>query len=191
MRNLTRIATTILLSAALMCSCSKPEDGKDGATGATGPAGPAGQTGPAGPQGPQGIEGNAGVKMYTFGSRTFSRYTDYAFPVPYEEASKSFIYSYFRPYGTEAWIYAPGIYSPYYEVRSSINDRRIAITLINFDGSTYTTSVTWAEFRIIVVPIPAENIIEVAGAGSSSSKGAAPDYSNYAEVAAYYGLPTE
>jgi hypothetical protein len=46
----------------------------------------------------------------------------------------------------------------------------------------YPTKVTWYGFKILVVPIPAANITEVKGAP-------AVDYSNYAEVAKYYGLP--
>ena len=190
MRNLTQIATAILLSAALMCACSKPNDGKDGAKGDKGETG---ATGATGPQGPQGIEGNAGVMMYTFGSRTFTTDTRYEFPVSFEEASNSVIYAYFRPNGTVAWVTAPGTHGSlyviecFYEAKTSTMEA--CITLHEYDGTLYPTAVTWAEFRIIVVPIPEDNIIEMASAGGSSSKGAALDYSNYKEVAEYYGLP--
>ena len=64
------------------------------------------------------------------------------------------------------------------------------ISLYRPNGSVYTTPVTWAAFRIIVVPIPANNITPLAATLSAGSKSATLDYSNYNEVAKYYGLPT-
>jgi hypothetical protein len=47
-------------------------------------------------------------------------------------------------------------------------------------GKSYGKIVAWSKFKLIVVPIPAANII---------ARSIAPvDYSNYKEVARYYGL---
>ena len=204
MKIILKTATTILLSVALICSCSKPDDGKDGATGPTGAQGPAGATGATGAtgaqgnQGPQGIAGNAGVTMYTYGSRTFTTNTIYEFPVHYNDVSNSLIYAYFRPAADNTWYPAPGLFAIIYEVscfyapKGSLETgiTQAFIYLHKLDRTPYTTPVTWAAFRIIVVPIPADNITTLAGTLGAGSKSAALDYSNYNEVAKYYGLPT-
>ena len=195
MKTILKTATTILLSVALMCACSKPDDGKDGAKGDKGDKGEQGATGA---QGPQGTPGNANVMMYTYGSKTITTSTTYEFPITFEEASNSQIYAYFISQGATAWRPAPGRLSIFYEVQCTYASKGdpqtgsmyASIFLHNFDGTFYNTPVTWDAFRIIVVPIPADNIIEVAGTLGAGSKGAALDYNNYEEVAAYYGLPT-
>ena len=136
--------------------------------------------------------------MYTYGSRTFTQFTYYDFPVPYADAQKCLIYAYYKTsLSGDSWYSVPGLMdAAYYETYSWIysngTSTRIRIVLRKAsDRTAYTTAETWTAFKIIVVPIPAENITELASAGGSSSKGSAPDYSNYAEVAEYYGLPTE
>ena len=184
MKKIITFGTMMLLIASLTLQCSKPKDGIDGKNGKDG------TNGAPGAQGPQGTPGNAGVMMYTYGERTFPTFQNYIFPVTLAEASKSLIYAYFQPSELGAWFCAPGRCDTYYEVTTSINDERIAVRLINITtGADYNTPVTWSGFRIIVVPIPDSNITTLATAPATASKGAAVDYSNYAEVAKYYGLP--
>jgi len=201
MKKIIQFSTMALICAAILFSCSKPEDGKDGAQGPAGPAGPAGTngtngaTGPAGPAGPVGPvgpigeAGNAGVIMYTYGSRTFDRSTTYSsIPLTREEAGKSLFYAYYTTSPTAGyWFTVPSINNASgYQIVSAFtldddDNWMCEITLYNFPaGGLYTPDVTWAAFRVIVVPIPDANIF---------AKSAAPDYSNYAEVAKYYGLP--
>ena len=206
MKNLTQIATTILLSAALMCACSKPNDGKDGAKGETGAAGAKGDKGDQGiqgeqgipgPQGIEGIAGNAGVMMYTFPSRTITGgRTEYSIPLGSAVTLNSLIYTYF--YSGGSWYSAPGLgdgappayqVKVWYEYMSSTT--RVNVDLYTLSGTLYTTSKTFNSFKVIVVPIPEGNRTQLASTGGSSSKGAGLDYSNYKEVAEYYGLPAE
>ena len=102
MKKIIRFSTMALICAAILFSCTKPEDGKDGAQGPAGPAGPAGTngtngaTGATGAQGPVGEAGNAGVMMYTWGERSFTTYTAYyEIPITKEEAGKSLFYAYY------------------------------------------------------------------------------------------------
>ena len=178
--------------------------GPQGATGATGPAGPqgpagaTGATGATGPQGPAGVAGNANVTMYHYGSRTFSYTTTYDFPVNTANVDKSLIYAYFQQSINGAWQHAQGMgYDSFYEITVYIDcgspNSGYRVQLKNVGATTnYTTNVTWHNFRIIVVP--ASNIITLTGvSGTSASKSAVPpiDFSNYAAVAEYYGLPVD
>ena len=197
MKNLTQIATTILLSAALMCACSKPNDGKDGAKGETGAAGAKGDKGDQGIQGeqgipgPQGIEGNAGVMMYKWGERVVTGDAQYLIPILYEEIENYLINAYACIFGS--WIPIPaaamGGFSIDYALFKYSNITCLSVYLTKPNGSDeYDSPVTFDAFRIIVVPIPEENITEYAGAGGTGSKGAALDYSNYKEVTEDYGI---
>jgi hypothetical protein len=212
-RNFFRTAAMVLLCIATVCSCGKDgadgKDGKDGAQGAQGPAGPAGQNGadgqdgtdgqdgatgpqgPAGPQGPQGIAGNAGVMMYQWGSRTFTTFTSYhSIPLTREAARKSLIYAYYANWSSlSAWYPVPGVSTPStYQVINYLEEDDYenwvcGIMLHNYPaGGNYVTPVTWYGFRVIIVPIPNGNITQMSVKPSI-------DYGNYAEVAAYYGLP--
>ena len=191
MKNLTRITTAILLSAALMCACSK--EGEKGDKGDKGETGAAGAKGDKGDQGIQGIAGNAGVMMYTFGSQTFTAVANYIFPVAIEDVGKNLIYAYYGSSIANRWNPVPGMDGMsfllnYFLERETATSTAMRIERYRYPaGGFATTSITWPEFRIIVVPIPAGNIISAGTA--AAAKGAAPDYSNYAEVAEYYGLP--
>ena len=185
-KNLLKVATTMLLCVAMLMACT-PEDGPKGEKGDKGDKGEQGQTGPvgpAGPQGPQGIPGNAGVMMYTYGTRTFSQTTTYEFPVNSTDLRNSLVYAYFNTTGS--WQYAQGIgYNAQYEIQVYLDggtpNSGYRVLLRNVGATTmYTANVTWQAFRIIVVPIPAANII---------TRSAAVDFNNYSEVAEYFGLP--
>ena len=181
---LNYLVIAALVVAAALNSCGKPEDGKDGAQG------PAGETGPAGPAGPQGIAGNSGVMMYTWGTNTFTTSTSYQ--LPSTVTLNSLFYAYYLPYIPSSigipWYAIPGR-AQNYDIEGGISRNlptqpfSYRIHLYNIAATTdYTTAVQWDNFRVIVVPIESGNIVPM-------SVKPAIDYSNYAEVAAYYGLP--
>jgi len=181
MKKIIQLSTMALICAAILFSCTKPEDG------AQGPAGPAG---PKGETGATGATGNAGVMMYSYGEREFTYATYYYYPATLD-IDKYLVYAYYQTLSSPGWFFAQGLnISPRYEVVCYIYNYSFGISLRNVpeNGSYYPNTVTWEGFRIVVVPIPDANITTVAGA-ATASKGAAPDYSNYAEVAKYYGLP--
>jgi len=185
------VVIAALAVAAALNSCGKPEDGKDGAPGETGPAGP------AGPAGPQGVAGNAGVMMYLYGTKTITTgSTSYAIPITKAVADNSLIYAYYCSEYTISgttytmWYPVPNVNTSYetqgsimYTSSSDVVNYNIYL-YSNGTSTLYTTSVTWVRFKIIVVPIPAGNITQM-----SADKKSGPDFSNYAEVMAYYGLP--
>ena len=201
MKAILKTATAIVLSVALMCACSKPNDGKDGAAGpagAQGPAGATGATGATGAQGEQGIPGNSGAVMYNFTSTTTTTgRTSYTIPLGSAVTLNSLIYSYFNIGGT--WYPAPGLgagLNPSYQVKVYYSyypsTTTAYVDLYNVAGTAlYATSTTIAGFKVVVVPIPADNITIVAGTLTTASKSTAINYNNYEEVAAYYGLPTQ
>ena len=184
MKKIIQLSTMALICAALLFSCTKPKDGIDGKNGKDGTDGAKGE------QGPQGTPGNAGVMMYTYGSRVINYGTYYNYPATLD-IDKYLIYAYYKPYSGDPWRFAPGFNtSPLYQVVCYIYSTRLAVDLRNVpeNGSAYSTPTTWLGFRIVVVPIPDANITTLATAPASASKGAL-DYSNYAAVAKYYGLP--
>ena len=139
-----------------------------------------------GPAGPQGIPGNDGAMMYVYGSRKFTILTTYVFPVPIADVYKSITYAYFRR--GSYYMPVPGNYHDNsYTVSSFLAFETTTSTGLNINLTTgtsapYDTEVTWDEFRIILVPIPAGNITQMSVKPSIY-------YGNYAEVAAYYGFP--
>lgn len=177
----------MLLCMAMLCACSK--EGPEGKQGAKGDRGEQGDKGEQGLQGPQGISGNAGVMMYTYGSRTIKQETSYNFPITSEEVANSLIYAYFQLSGGNAWYPVPCTVGYFYDVKNflwlyteGVCDFHIILYTAN-SNTVYPTAVTWSAFRIIVVPIPAENIVGIEESVS------ALDLSNYSAVAGYYGLP--
>jgi hypothetical protein len=164
-----------------MCACKKE-----------GPEGKQGAKGDKGEQGIQGIPGNAGAKMYVYGEKTTTTARfQYTIPIPFDEIKNCLIHAYFLDGGSTIWMPVPGTnnmmsfltlcgLSRAFE--DTETDYIVVLSKISDASQAYYTSTTFKAFRIIVVPIPEANITEV--------KGAAPvDYSNYAEVAKYYGLP--
>jgi hypothetical protein len=127
--------------------------------------------------------------MFTYDSKTFTGWTEYEIPdIDEETLSNSLIYAYYKPENNNFyWAPVTGIgWYGKYNIESWITFLEdyyaYSVSLYNPGTITaYPTSVTWYGFKIIIVPIPADNITEV--------KGAPVDFSNYAEVAAYYGLP--
>ena len=155
-----------------------------GDDGAEGPAGPAGATGP---QGVQGVPGNNDAKMYTYGSKTFTSAAGYVIPnITPTQVQNSFIYAFYSNNGI-SWFPAPGIGDgASFEVRTYLSpgteDCSFMVGLYTFSGGSYANQVTWAGFRIIVMPIPSGNITAL-----SREQPVNPD--NYDEVMEYYGFP--
>ena len=196
-KQLLQTATTMLLCMALMMSACVKEGpagergakGEQGERGATGAQGAQGERGERGERGEQGIPGNAGVMMYVYGERTFTGVTEYSLPLTAEEIENSLIYAYYRQTIYDTWMFANGIgYGAVYEIQSSIyyneDDESYMFNVFLHKypgGGYYVNEITWQAFKIIVVPIPEGNII---------TRSAAPaiDFSNYSEVAAYYGF---
>jgi len=182
MKKIIQLSTMALICAAILFSCTKPKDGIDGKNGTDGAPGA---------QGPQGTPGNAGVMMYTYGTKTFTSAAYYYYPATLD-IDKYLIYAYYQTSAsTTGWFFAQGLnINPLYEIVSYIYNYSFAVSLRNVpeNGSYYPNAVTWLGFRIVVVPIPDANITTLATAPASASKGAL-DYSNYAAVAKYYGLP--
>ena len=186
-----KAATMLLLCFALaMCSGDDGKDGKDGKDGAQGPAGP------EGPEGPQGVAGNEGVIMYTYGSATITTGM-WAYLIPdimFTDADKYLINGYyFITVGTSSsWIPVPGpghnlLYTVQYLLTANLTNGKCMFgvgLLQNGTAIPYTTPTTFEKFRIITVPIPAGNIKP-----QSVRSNPPVDFSNYSEVAAYYGLP--
>ena len=177
-----KTATTMLLCVAMLCACTKE--------GPEGQKGKQGDKGEQGPTGPQGIPGNAGVMMYVWeGPITFSG--DYIFDISFlteEQIRNSTFYAfYFNDYPESFPIPGKGwnpIIGEWYDTSYHINLEESYIDVWLFEVGTktyYSKNVTWEEFRLIVVPIPSGNII--------TRSAPAIDFSNYSEVAAYYGLP--
>jgi len=188
---LNYLVIAALAVAAALNSC-QPEDGKDGAQGPEGPQGERGvqgDRGPAGPEGLEGVAGNAGVMMYIYGSRTIpalTGYLTYSFPVAREVLEKSLVYAYYCVTGSVVWDPVPSMQG-LYQVNGSVtygtpNSTFAVYVQKQGTATAYGTAVTWNGFKIIVVPIPEGNIVQL-------SVKPTIDYSNYAEVAAYYGLP--
>jgi len=206
-RNLRRVAAGVAcLAATMMFSCAKDgvdgkngTDGKDGINGINGTDGRDGTDGingtdgKDGEQGPQGIPGNNGAMMYVWGRRTFTSDTTYLFgPLNPDEVKNSLYYAYYvTNQSFSAWWPVPGVNSDiHYQVAGvlalqDIENWGYPVRLYNFPaGGVYTTPVTWHAFRVIVVPIPDSNIYQ-----KSAGSVYPVDWSNYTEVAAYFGFP--
>ena len=176
---LVKTASIFLVCIAMMgaCKCRVCEDGIDGVDGA---------------QGAQGIPGNADTKMYTYGSKTsvLSIYINsdlgyadnsitYTIPLSVKTLENSHVYAYYQIIDSQDW---------YLVVSNAMFNLVTYISGSDYIVSFFTeewvlqTPVVLSAFKIIVVPIPDENITEVKNAVSI-------DFGNYSEVAAYYGLP--
>ena len=182
MKKILLFAMALSLSL-ITFSCS----GDDGPAGPAGPAGATGAAGPAGPTGVQGIAGNAGAKMYTYGSRTFTRVENYTIPdITPEEVANSHISAFH--YRNGYWLPVPGIGNgAFYQVDAFLSPGPTSCTfrifLYNFDGTDYTTQTNWEAFRIIVMPIPSDNITVLAGNLNPIN------WSDYNAVAKHFNLP--
>ena len=168
---LVKTAGILLMCVAMMCACKCKvcEDGEDGVQGAPGA---------------QGIPGNAEVKMYTYGSKTsiYDRPNNtltYAIPLTAAALEKSHVYAYYKMVDSNDWF--PVVSNAIFNLLTHISGTNYIVSFYNADGGALPDPVTFSAFKIIVVPIPDENITEVKSAVSI-------DFGNYSEVAAYYGL---
>ncbi len=177
-----------LLSMILVFSfsqCSKE--------GPAGPAGPQGEQGQQGDRGPQGVPGNANVLLYNYDSRTFRGVINYELSgISQGRVDSSIILAYYNPVPevTTAWYAVPGMgpsadYQTryfFYRIGTDPSTYRLAIHLEQPDGAgaNYTAEVTWRKMRIFF--IKASDVV------TGGRKSTPPDYSNYHEVCAYFGI---
>jgi len=201
--NLRKVAAIVACLAVCMVfsNCGKDgvdgrdgRDGKDGINGVNGVNGTDGKdgingtNGTNGAQGPQGIPGNAGVMMYVWNDVTFTHDTSFVVPNITSHHDKQFIAYYSDINGTlfpvphPACDWSVAVFSV---IAFDVNTCVYGVMLAHADGTKYLDPITWKSFRVIVVPVPEGNIVEVKSAG----KGYPVDWSNYKEVAAYFGLP--
>ena len=181
---LVKTAAMLFICVAMMGACCQVcKDGE------------CGEDGPQGQQGPQGIPGNAGAKMYIYGSKTSvvsgipgvsydSNTLTYAIPLSAEALGKSEVYAYYKS-ETDEWFPAAGIlmWRNYIKTLSFLSGSNYIVSFFDADEmQPYPESFTFYGFKIIVVPIPDENMVEIKSAVSI-------DFGNYDEVAAYYGFP--
>ena len=147
-----------------------------------------------------GEPGNAEVKMFTYGSKTSvvnmiigqmveSNTITYAIPLSAEVIGRSAVHAYYKTQadvknGVNDWYALAGNYWDIIAVSKLSGTNYIVSFFESSDGSLYPypNTITFGEFKIIVVPVPDENVKEVKSAVSLN-------WDNYSEVAAYYGLP--
>lgn len=166
--------------------------GSNGSTGATGSAGPQGSQGPQGPQGIQGVPGNANVKLFTYGSNTFSFSTSYTIPgLTQADMDKSIVLAYYSISST-LWYPMPGIGSGgFYELRyywdKSVSGGTIFnIRLYNLNGTNYTNSITFTAVKIFI--IQASAVTNLSANKTDLIKLLPFDTKDYNAVSAYYGV---
>lgn len=139
------IFTFFLALSVIIISCGKPENGTNGTDGINGAIGTSG------------TNGNANVKQFTFGTRTFNSLIDYEVSsVTQAELDNSVILCYYKM--GNIWYSAPGIgIGGNFQVRTffdiSTNNLRCSNQLFTLSGSFYSTAVTWANFRVIIIPV--------------------------------------
>jgi len=168
-RSKALVLASVLLLLGSLLSCS----GEDGATG------------------PRGADGNANVVVFEYGTRTTtSGNINYEFPASQGLVDSSLVLAYYNP-STEAataWYPVPGLGSGgAYMTRgmwfqTSIDPSTYwyrAFLLTPSGSATYTSSVTWTKFKIILVP--ASEIIPLASVGLI-------DVNDYRSVRDYFGL---
>ena len=182
---LVKTAGILLMCIAMMgaCKCKVCEDGIDGNDGK---------------DGAQGIPGNAGVRMYTYDSKASilntingqiveSNTLTYAIPLSAEVIGKSAVYAYYKTVEDvkneiNDWYLVAGIIFWNIKTLSKLSGSNYILSFFDDYGAPYHSTLSFGAFKIIVVPVPDENITEVKSAVSI-------DFGNYGEVAAYYGLP--
>lgn len=162
------LASVVLLLASIF-SCA----GEDGSTG------------------PRGRDGNANVVVFEFGTRTTtSGNFNYDFPASQGLVDSSLVLAYYNPSveAPTAWYPIPGLGSGgtymtrgmWFQVTPDPSTYRYRAFLLTPSGSaTYTSSVTWTKFKIILAP--ASEIIPLASIGLL-------DTNDYRAVRDYFGL---
>ncbi|MCX5754297.1 MAG: hypothetical protein NTW97_11785 [Candidatus Krumholzibacteria bacterium] len=166
-----KLFAVILVLSALLFSCS----GKDGATG------------PAGPAGTAGTDGNANVILFQFGSQTSTTgLFSYPFAATASLVDTSIILGYYMESGWPNWYIVPGLgpgadYATRSYWRYNSNNCLYYVQLSTANGtSDYTTSTTFTEFKILIVP--ASTITALTSRGLNlSDYNAVADYLNLSE----------
>ena len=209
MKNLIRITAVVLLamSTITFMSCSKDgEIGPPGSAGSAGPVGPAGPAGPAGsegaqgeegPIGPKGVTGNANVKLYEYGSVTFTSAENFLLTdMPKTQIDSSLVLMYYNPQNEveSAWFAVPGAGSLasyltrnfWYQTKSApSSEYTVALRIFNSDGSSNTTWRTFVKTRIFIAS--ASQILP-GGKGAKTKLSDIIDITDYNAVCDYFDI---
>ena len=119
-----------------------------------------------GPKGDKGEPGNANVKVYEFGSKSFTQSLTIGLPIAYATAEKGAVLAYYQVNsGTTGWIQAPGVgprtgtaYAPLYYVKMALRQARPSTTAelgfylyLSDTNRPYTTQETWEKIKIVFI----------------------------------------
>ena len=122
-----------------------------------GPAGAAGKAGLNGTAGANGSNGNANVKQFTFGPRTFTTNIIYTVPNITQSALDNSVILCYARNGIGTWYSIPGTSQlasftarNFYYINSS--NLLIDVRLLNANGTNYTSTVIFENFRVIIIP---------------------------------------
>ncbi|MBO9703733.1 MAG: hypothetical protein J7604_26240 [Sporocytophaga sp.] len=137
--------------------------------------------------------GNDNVKVYIYGSKTFTGATEYAISdISQIMMDSSLVLAYYNPSSESptTWYPVPGLGSgSLYETRGYVyksvvtpNTYSYTVKLVDsWDNTTsYATPVTFTKFKVFI--IPASTVVKV------QRKGTSPDVSDYDAVKEYYNI---
>lgn len=180
--NLIILKTCFLAACLIFLASCAGEEGEIGPTGPQGPIGPIGQTGATGATGPAGQDGEDGedadVTQYNYPSFTHSgSNVQFTIPETNDVIDESIVLAYAERL-SQFWYPIPGWVITSHEYRGYINSPASGDQTFNMDRISGTGDQEFTAFRIIIIPA-----ITV-----TSGRTAGVDFSNYEEVAAYYGL---
>lgn len=152
--------------------------------------GPRGPRGPAGADGIDGVDGNANVTTILITDQTklawVSNYIqlwyDSVFYIPNSIRTEGLVLVYMNFQGSSLWYPVPGWgLNALTALRYSMNDQRVALNIMNPDGSNFTGTPPVIDIlRFVLVPPSSVNLI--------SRKGITLDYSDCEAVLEYFGL---
>lgn len=137
--------------------------------------------------------GNDNVKVYKYGTRTFTGTTEYTITeISQIMMDSSLVLAYYNPSSESptTWYPVPGLGSgSLYETRGYVyksfvspNSYSYTVKLVDSWDNTapYPTPVTFTKFKVFI--IPASTVVNV------QRKGASPDISDYDAVKEYYNI---
>lgn len=148
-----------------------------------------GDDGAVGPRGPAGADGTAYVKVFEFGSVTFTGSTNYSFEEAQSVVDESMVLAYYNPSNeaATAWYPAPGLGSTgaymvrtfWFQINPSPSTYSFGVRLLTPDGAGgYPNEVTFTKFKIVLAP--ASEIISLSLSGF--------DLNDYTAVKDHFGL---
>ncbi len=167
--------SAIILVSVLLIQCTKE-----------------GTQGPAGINGTSGLDGNANVTTYIitdsikllWGGNYIQLHYDSTFNIPDSIQNEGVVLMYMRFSSSMTfWYPVPGVgLNGTCLIRFALGDERIAINIMNPDGSVWSGGTPPEVDAIRIILIPASTIILLGAPGRSV------DVSNLDEVMDYYGL---